>query len=389
MRTRNSAEEPVRLSLAAIDSLFSLYVHIPFCLRKCPYCSFYSLPLRRGEEERYLSLLEREILSVFPSLGPQARADTIYIGGGTPTVLTIDQWERLLAHMKRHVPMSAAPEFTVEANPESLTAEVLALWKNWGVTRVSLGVQSFSDGELRFLHRPHSADKARWALSAASNTGFSTSADFIFGLAGQTLRSWTSSLSEAVDRGAVHLSLYQLSLEEGCFWHRRPPDGLPDGYPFYRWSQWYLPRRGFEQYEIASFSRPGASCRHNVAYWTGAPVVGLGAGAWGCVEGERYRNAQSVEEYERLLGAGERERLHWEPLPPDRRAREAAVLLLRTADGIDCGSFASRYGDEVLGDILATLSRDVPGDCLAWRNGGVALSPRGMRVGNAIWSLII
>ncbi|HCL80279.1 MAG TPA: hypothetical protein DIC53_09970 [Synergistaceae bacterium] len=107
------------------------------------------------------------------------------------------------------------------------------------------------------------------------------------------------------------------------------------------------------------------------------------------MEGVRYRNALSVEEYERLIGAGEKERLHWEPLPLDRQAREAAVLLLRTAKGIDCEYFASRYGDEVLEDILSTVRRDVPGDCLAWRNGGVALSPRGMRVGNAIWSLII
>ncbi len=258
-----------------------------------------------------------------------------------------------------------------------------------GVTRVSLGVQSFNDAELLWLERPHNGRRGEETLALIRNEGLSASADLIFGLAGQTLRSWKYSLDRALLLGAEHLSLYQLTLEKGSRWFSRPPEGRPDGYPFYRFAQWILPRKGLKQYEIASFSLPGQKCRHNRSYWTNRPVLALGAGAWGYWEGKRYRNEYTLKGYELAVkerGSSFRE---WLDLTEDEAAREAAVLYLRTAEGISYDEFASLYGGKMLGELLAVLKNQVPGDCLAWRRDSVALTPRGMRVGNSIWSLLI
>lgn len=376
-------------SLAELAGSFSVYVHIPYCLGKCPYCSFFSRPLSRGKEEEYLALLAEESRFYGSLLKHGAAGETLYIGGGTPTLLTPEQWEFLFSFLMKELPFSSSPEITVEANPESLTEQHLAVWKKWGVSRVSIGVQSFSDGELRWLERPHDAERARWALSAAVKENFSVSADFIFGLAGQTLQSWKNSLSEALRLGAEHLSIYQLSIDEGSRWFSSPPGELVDGYSFYRWSQWYLPKKGFEQYEIASFSPPGHHCRHNRAYWTNSSVLALGAGAWGYLGGSRYRNERSIEKYSASVencGAGACE---WDELSEEKRAREAAVLLLRTKWGISFAAFAGRYGVDFLAAILNTLKEEVPPDCLNLRPDGIALSAKGMRVANAVWSLII
>lgn len=377
------------LPLSRLSGPCSVYVHIPFCLRKCPYCSFYSLPLRRGEEEGYLSRLVEEIRFHGEMLGGRVRAETVYFGGGTPSLLSPGQWSRIFSVLRSCIPFEPGAEITVEANPESLSAEHLSIWKDWGVTRVSVGVQSFSDRELRWLERPHGAAEARRSLEMSVKAGFSVSADFIFGLEGQTLRQWKASLSEALDRGTEHVSIYQLSIEQGCRWFSNPPGEGPDGYPFYRWSQWYLPRKGFDQYEIASFCLQDRQCRHNLAYWTGKSVVALGAGAWGCLEGTRYRNEPSVEKYSGALRERGNAFLEAQVLPRKKEARQAAVLLLRTKWGIPFRDFQSRYGSNSLKEILRILREDVPKDCIAFRPDGAALTKRGMRVGNAIWSLLI
>ncbi|GAB1399193.1 radical SAM family heme chaperone HemW [Aminivibrio sp.] len=367
---------------------FSVYIHLPFCLRKCPYCSFFSLPLEEEGRDRYIALLEGE-MAAWKGTFAGGWADTVYFGGGTPSLLTPLQWKRLFDSLEGALPLGGAPEITVEANPESLTREHLSLWRERGVTRVSLGVQSFSDAELLWLERPHDGRRAEEALASIAEEGLSPSADLIFGLGGQTLRSWKYSLDRALSLGAEHLSLYQLSLERGSRWFSRPPEGRPDGYPLYRFAQWLLPRKGFAQYEIASFSLPGRQSRHNRAYWTNKPVLALGAGAWGYWGGRRCRNEDTLTGYERAVQEKGRACMEWLELSEDEAAREAAVLYLRTAEGIPFAEFSSRYGGEILREILAILRELVPGSCLEWRRESVALTPRGMRVGNSIWSLLI
>lgn len=242
---------------------FSVYIHLPFCLRKCPYCSFFSLPLKEAGRGKYIALLEGEMAAWKDRL-TGGWADTVYFGGGTPSLLTLTQWESLFNSLEASLLFGPAPEITVEANPESLTRDQLSLWRERGVTRVSLGVQSFIDAELFWLERPHDGRRAEEALAMIGEEGLSPSADLMFGLAGQTPRSWKYSLGRALSLGAEHLSLYQLSLERGSRWFSRPPEGRPDGYPFYRFAQWLLPGRGF-----ISTKSPASPCRDGRAATTG------------------------------------------------------------------------------------------------------------------------
>jgi len=389
MKKNSSRSQKIGSSLGALSGSFSVYIHIPFCLRKCPYCSFFSVPSTPGESEKYLDLLKEEIQFYRAFLGKGSEASTMYFGGGTPTMLTPDQWEDLLSFLGENIPISPSAEITVEANPESFTKRHADAWRKGRISRVSIGVQSFFDRDLLWLGRPHDASKACDAVRTAVREGFSVSADLMFGLGGQTLRSWASSVETALELGVEHISLYQLSIDEGCRWNSSPPSGRADGYPFYRWSQWYLPRKGFSQYEIASFSLPGRHSRHNTVYWRRDPVLGLGAGAWGFLGERRYRNEESLEGYASSVRTCGGSVAEIESVSGEKAAREAAVLLLRTKWGISFGDFSNRYGQAILGSIRDTLRREAPDDCFYESRDGLSLTPKGMRVANALWSLII
>ncbi len=195
----------------------SLYIHVPFCERKCNYCAFESAVPKEGERELWLAMLEREFaLRLFAEKRP--RLATCYFGGGTPTTLTGPQWLKLIELVDRYFDFAPAAEVTVEANPNSLAAEHLLAWRDWRVTRVSLGVQSFDDAELSLMGRLHSSRQAYGAISAALAAGFSVSADFIFGLPHQSFANWGRTLREAARCGLSHISLYQLYLEVGTPW---------------------------------------------------------------------------------------------------------------------------------------------------------------------------
>jgi len=348
------------------------------------------MPVEEHDRDRYLALAEREIRR-FGELLPRdnCAVSTVYVGGGTPTLLSPGEWDSLFGLLKGFLPFSPSPEITAEANPESYSEDHTEVWKKWGVTRVSLGVQSFSDQDLNWLERPHNGERARLALKKAVAANFSVSADLMFGLREQNLRGWKNSVSEAIGLGVHHISLYQLSIDEGCRWSINPPENLPDGYPMYRWSQWYLPRKGFDQYEIASFAKPGHHCRHNLSYWTNAPVLAIGAGAWGYLGNTRYRNGSTVKEYGDTVGKYGCGAVALERLEPEKTFREAAVLLLRTKWGIPFRDFSRRYGKEALQSVILTLRNEAPRDCIDFRGDSLALTRKGMRVANSIWSLII
>jgi oxygen-independent coproporphyrinogen-3 oxidase len=373
--------------------LFSLYLHVPFCLSKCGYCSFYSRALAGpadGAPEAWLAALSREAGRLADIWGGPIPLRTVYVGGGTPSALSPGLWKRLIRILEGAFDFSELEEATVEANPCSLTDGHLALWRGSFVTRVSLGVQSLRDEELSWLGRRHDAKTALAALDRALAYGFDVSADLIFGLPSlefpfQTLRMWRDSLRRVLASGAAHVSAYQLTLEPDAPLGRIDPS-LPDGYSFYRFAQWYLPRKGLEQYEIASFARPGKECRHNLAYWRQENVLALGPAAWGYLDrgedGLRYHNVPTLEEYGRsarafIAGA--------ERLKGRERGVEAAILLLRTKWGIDTDAFAARFGQDLTGAVLEVL-RGIPPRLARFENGCVRLTPAGMRVGNAIWT---
>ena len=316
------------------------------------------------------------------------RLDTLYIGGGTPTLLDGRQWSRLFEILEEYFVLDAAREMSVEANPGSLLPEHLEVWRDNGVTRVSVGVQSVHDDELAWLARLHNGDEAVRALECVVEKGFRCSADLLFGLAGQTLRSFAESLRRVLEIGVEHVSTYHLTLEPGTPWGNVAPSGMPEGYPFYRFAQWFLPAKGLSHYEIASFCRPGAECVHNMTYWNEDDVLALGASASGHLSGLRYTNVTGAPEYILRMKQGKSPVDTSEILSPGEKAREAAILLLRTRQGILYPEFRSRYGSELLGEILTVLDSFRP-DFFVRRDDSVALSPRGMRIANRIWEEIL
>ncbi len=376
-------------------SFSKIYLHLPFCLRKCPYCAFYSETAPSEERmEAYLFALEKEMGWWKSSLENPLRAATLYIGGGTPSLLPPKLWKKLFAALDGSVVFERNPEITVEANPGSVTPEHLQIWKEWGVSRISLGVQSFSEEDLGILRRPHDAREAERAVRNASRYGFDVTLDLMFGLPGQTLRGWHANLRRAVGLGISHISLYHLTLEEGTPWGEFPPENLPEGYPFYRWAQYYLRRKGFFQYEVASFARPGKEARHNLGYWRQENVLGLGAGAWGYWKGFRYGHVRSVEGYLRAFEhfpsceAFEKSLEYTEMLPFEKRASESAVLLLRTTWGIPLRAFRRRFGRILAEEVLQKLIPFMP-NLVEYQKGHLRLTPKGMRVANSIWSELL
>lgn len=365
-------------------STLSLYVHLPFCRRKCPYCAFYSVVPRKGEIDACLEGLRNEIVLWKDRSGFLPPLRSLYIGGGTPTLLDRRQWELLIALLEEAFSFDRTAEVTVEANPESLRAFHLRLWGEWRVTRVSLGVQSLDDDELRLLGRLHDGRGARESLAALAASGLAFSADLMFNLPGQTLKGWHRTLREVLAFGMDHLSLYDLTLEEGSAWADSPPGGRTSGYPFYRWAQWYLASRGFLQYEIASFARNRRWSRHNLAYWIRSPLLAIGPGAWGFCRERRYGNVDDLGGYLGEVAEGRLPLSAGECLLPERAFREAALLALRTAWGIPFRLFARRYGKAALETVLDAL-KGLPDGLFVVTDESLALSAKGMRVANAIW----
>ncbi|MBP8673060.1 MAG: coproporphyrinogen III oxidase family protein [Synergistales bacterium] len=357
-------------------------------MRKCPYCPFYSFRASEEEMALYLDALRAEFALWKDLCGRLPIVNTLYLGGGTPTVLPPHLWERLIGLLDGALDFVPCLEVTVEANPDSLSPDHLRIFKEWRINRLSVGVQSFDDHELSWLARSYDRHQAIEAVERSVSAGFAVSVDLLFGLYGQTLRKWHKSVALTLALGVSHLSTYQLTLEPGTPWGSSQPEGLPNGYPFYRWAQWYLEKKGFMQYEIASFSLPGKWCHHNLAYWHGGNVLGLGAGAWSYLEGLRFGNVNSYSRYMESIAERALPVAFWERLDGEKRAREAAVLALRTRWGISIESFIRKYGLSYTKKILDSMD-NFPEECLVVGRGRIALSKKGRRVANALWADII
>lgn len=379
---------PAMRKKSSPEGVVSLYVHIPFCEKKCPYCSFFSTPVTGDKIEKFLVSLERETALLKAAHGVIPPVRTAYIGGGTPTVLAPSQWSRLIAILEKGFRFLSGSEVSVEANPGSISTEHLSVWKDWRVTRVSIGVQSLVEKDLAILGRPHNASQSAEAIGIVDQAGLSPSADLLFGLPGQEIRGWHESLEGVIRAGVDHVSVYQLTLDPGTPWGDNPPAGLPDGYPFYRWAQYYLEYKGYRQYEIASFAKPGKWCRHNAIYWLGGDFIGIGPSAWSCRGFERSKNAGDADEYYRLIIGGERPVCFTETLEGEALASERAILALRTRWGIRFQRFRADFGERAL-DVVIKKLEELPSRLLTRTPGRISLSREGMRVGNAVWQKLL
>jgi len=333
-----------------------LYLHFPFCLSKCAYCDFASLPLADagGPEfaRRYLDalLIEIDRRAATPEFRDLA-ADTVFFGGGTPTVLPAAWLAEALQRLRWRFAIPSDAEITVEANPGTVDAVALAELRGAGFNRLSLGVQSFSDDSLRLLGRVHTADEARQALAAARAAGFDDlSLDLIYGLPGQTVEEWQEDLAAALEIRPEHLSAYGLSLEEGTPLARAvAADRLPapdeEGYAaMFTAAHAQLTAAGYEHYEISNYALPGRQCRHNRKYWAGDEYLGLGCSAHSHRWGRRWNNLAAPPVYTKWLARGAWPVARAEALSPRARAGELMMLGLRTAAGVSEDEVERRTG---------------------------------------------
>lgn len=287
-----------------------LYIHIPFCLQKCIYCDFYSVPSGEKADE-YLKAVITEFNCRISELGGE-RINTIYLGGGTPSLLSLDQVGFLVTRIGRIVDTEKVAEFTIEVNPDDITAEYAKGLFDLNINRISMGVQSFNDNELKAIKRRHNSARAVNAINLLKNAGFSNiSIDLIYGLPGQTIQSWHDSVDNAVYSGVQHISAYGLTYEEGTKLYKMRECGevvqaSDNSYvEFYQILTDKLSDAGFEHYEISNFALAGKYSRHNCSYWNDTPYLGLGCSAHSYDGKIRRFNPNGVKEYIRAINNGE------------------------------------------------------------------------------------
>ena len=365
-----------------------LYLHIPFCRSKCIYCDFYSLPSAEDRMDRYAAALCRHLKETAPQAAPYT-VDTVYFGGGTPSYLGVKRLKKLLKTVEKHYALSREAEVTMEANPDSLRdwRDVRAL-RRAGVNRISLGVQSTDDAELKTIGRVHTFAQVREAVDAVRRGGVKNlSLDLIYGLPDQTMERWQATLAQAADLGPEHLSCYGLKVEEGTpLWRMRESLVLPDDdlqADMYLWAVDFLARRGYEQYEISNFARPGFASRHNLKYWTLGEYAGFGPGAHSDFGGVRYAYTRDLEAYIRgvrdhapMLSESER-------IPPLDRDTEWIMLGLRTTAGLDPKVFENRFRRR-FACFLPFLRQCAGAGYAVEEDGCWRLTPRGFLVSNQI-----
>lgn len=370
---------------------FGVYVHIPFCRRKCFYCDF---PSYAGEERwmsRYREALCREIAAQGCCCLQEGAVRTVYIGGGTPTALAADDLLAVICALRESFRLTGEEEFTVEANPGTVDAKLLERLREAGVNRLSFGVQSFSNALLSAIGRIHTAWEAEDAVRMAQKAGFRVSLDLMYGLPGQTLSDLKDSVARAAALGIGHISVYGLAVEDGTPFARMEEAGrlhLPtddECGDMYDYITAELPRLGYRRYEISNYAKAGEESRHNLAYWQDVSYIGLGAAAHSYWHGQRTENEQDLCRYIACIEGGLSPAREEEPCSRESHIEEFAFLALRTAEGIDKHRFKEKFKtdiEEIYGEAIKRLKKAALVEETA---SAICLTKQGMKFGNRVF----
>lgn len=328
-----------------------LYLHIPFCIKKCGYCDFYSVLSQNSTIEQFIKAMVKEmsLYSDHPVFS-EVEFGTVYLGGGTPSLLSAGQIAKIVTNAQRHFRFSPNWEFTIEANPETLSLSRLRDYGAIGINRLSLGIQAFSDRALKILGRIHNTEQAKKSVAWASQAGFDNiNLDLIFAIPGQTLNEWKENIKQAILLKPQHLSIYCLTIEPGTPLERKIRSGsLQKAHEdiereMYLWSIDALLGAGYQQYEISNFSMPRFECQHNLNYWNGSPYLGLGPAAHSFWNDHRQWNVASLEKYFNFLNNCIKPIAGQEELSQNQQMLEFIYLHLRTGQGIDVYQFQHRF----------------------------------------------
>jgi oxygen-independent coproporphyrinogen-3 oxidase len=370
----------------------AIYIHIPFCVRKCRYCDFYSVPYQAESATRLVSALVREwkLAEKELSLG-NAEVSTIFIGGGTPTMLSAKHWEDLDRNLFKTLRISSECEWSIECNPDSFTEEMARQWLSMGVSRLTFGIQSLIDRELGFLGRPHSASHALAVLKSPILSKFkSIGADLMYGIPGQTVGSFEKSIEGVLSNPVVrHLSAYELAINPHTPIGRHvskipfPPEDAAMAMAQTLYAQ--CRASGFERYEISNFSKKGYRCRHNEAYWNHSPYVGLGPAAHSYIAPQRFANTGDLSRYVAGVEGGKRPFEFVETIGTENLISEIIFLRLRTADGLDESDFLKKTGMAFHSGARAPILDDLTkGNMIVCDQQQWRLTEQGMFVADAV-----
>jgi oxygen-independent coproporphyrinogen III oxidase len=370
--------------------MLGLYLHIPFCSSICNYCNFNRGLFDAAQKARYVEALVTEIE------GAGGVADTIYFGGGTPSLLDAADVARVVGACRVAFDVSPDAEVTLEANPETVDQAKLEAFRTAGVNRLSFGVQSLREPELRRLSRLHSAERAGRVLGEARAAGFDdVSLDLMMWLPGQRVSEWLESVDAAIGLSPDHLSLYLLEVYPNsplkdemarARWSQAPDD---DAAAMYLTAMERLEAAGYEQYEISNVARPGRRCRHNMKYWTDGEWLGFGCGAHGTVDGVRTKNVPGIEEYIGRVGRGESAAVEVRRLTAGERLGDALFMGLRLSSGIDLEEIGRRHGVDVWQKHGAELEPFVAAGMLRRHGPLLALTREGMLLANEIMAVFV
>lgn len=371
------------------EAIQAVYVHIPFCLKKCSYCDFLSFA-QPAQMAAYVEALTTEVALI--SERYTVRARTIFIGGGTPSCLPEPLLEQVLQAVQRYFVTADLQEYTVEANPGTLTMKKLCLMKQYGVNRLSFGVQSDQAEQLQLLGRIHTFAEAQAAVQMARAAGFDNiSLDFMYGLPGQTLAQWQHTLQAALELEPEHLSLYQLKIEDGTQMAQWLEQGKISEFDdelalqMYRMAQQMLAAAGYQQYEISNYARQGYSSAHNQVYWRTDNYLAVGLGACSWVRPLRWNNTFVMAEYLEQVRAGKLPQQAPEHLTEQEQMEETVFMALRMNQGLSKATFQQRFGRPLEMVFATALQRCIDRGWLVDTGAWIRLTEEGRVVGNLVF----
>jgi oxygen-independent coproporphyrinogen III oxidase len=372
-----------------------LYLHVPFCASICNYCNFNRGLFESGLKDRYVVALEQEIRSSAAEFGG-TRADTIFFGGGTPSLLEPAEIGRLIQACRDSFAVTPDAEVTLETNPETSSADRMAGFRDAGVNRISFGVQSFREVELKRLGRIHSAERAAGAVAEARAAGLDNiSLDLMMWLPQQSAADWRENVESLIGIGPAHASLYLLELYPNAplkeemaraGWSLAPDD---DAAEMYLWSMERLEAAGYAQYEISNVAKPGVASRHNLKYWQDGEWVGFGCGAHSTAGGARWKNVASTEEYVRRMAVGEPVAIERRELGRQARMEEALFTGLRLNAGLNLDQIGARYDIDVWAKYGGALRPFVDAGLVVHSSGILRLTREGMLLANEVMAAFV
>ncbi len=372
----------------------ALYIHIPFCDHKCIYCDFYSI-ITSDNISSFLQSLKKEIKYYGENYSSNRIITSIFFGGGTPSLMQPEYLEEIISSIAENFTVSAEAEITMETNPGTVDKEKLRKFRSSGINRISIGVQSFNDDELKFLTRVHNSSTAVETLHIASEVGFENiSLDLIFNLPKQTKQIWLSNLKQAIQLPIKHISTYSLILERGTILNKMVLDGKvkmqSDDHDadLYETTIDFLTQNGFYQYEVSNFTKPGYECKHNNAYWQYKDYLGLGTSAHSFVDGKRWWNYSSLKRYINEIDTNGNAVANHEELSPEEFHNEYVMLALRSA-GIKLNNYKNTFGNNWLTKNYTYLKKLENENFILFDDSNIKLTKKGYAVCDEILQNIL